>query len=607
MEISKIPNGVQSIKFFSQMTEKRMLVRRVKLLSKEDLQMCISEKFLAIVSNVSYELVEVWDWRSVTQIIPNSTSPEEFTLVLTNSKHKFLSQNRSYLLCLLSYYKSKSTSQNAVTYSVKKVKPSGKIIEMSLQVRSYGVVQMPKKADQKEKIMFFSDILKIIPLNDSNSLAFIHEGNEFEIYTFNDIARASADIIAKTKALCIQLQIVETLPMEDLLETSNVRKAEAENSNLLGEVRAMHGQLKPEKIVCFTENWFIERDAASYNVTFAKNLNLVQHIYRGNDGMEVTVSFTDGTERMFLTTQRENFIVSLYDCVVAAKGDPIISDMKLFGSLVIDKMTAAESGKMELSLLKNLSNFDGTKITGIDPTELFMVYVFLFNNNVSPSGLLFEKDIRSKLITKALEKLIFNGKAGEGYLQCLQRLLGTNAGYEMFVENKAIQDKVIEVLIKAMGSAKSIIVFWALKVIVTLLNPKVEEDLEKRGKLVVLSRGVSEEVFSVLEKNIKNGEGLLVYGTVNVFRYVVCEPYSSTTEFAMFNKVMGIISKLGRNMFALFQSPSISVPQVAGEFLRALVEETDMEEAIKELQDYALLEGITLQYLQISYSTEEPP
>ncbi|ELP94462.1 DnaJ domain containing protein, partial [Entamoeba invadens IP1] len=150
----------------------------------------------------------------------------------------------------------------------------------------------------------------------------------------------------------------------------------------------------------------------------------------------------------------------------------------------------------------------------------------------------------------------------------------------------------------ALQSVKPIVMYWALRVTGVLLCSTADENIEKRGKLAVMTRGLPERIFGALVSNLKKGSPLVVHGCVNTFRYIVCEPYSNTTEFSMYKRMMSIISGLGRDVFLLFQSPCISVPHIAGQILRSLVEETDMDEKIKELQDYALLEGITLQYLQ---------
>ncbi|EMD43043.1 Hypothetical protein EHI5A_169700 [Entamoeba histolytica KU27] len=396
------------------------------------------------------------------------------------------------------------------------------------------------------------------------------------------------------------MSVGNELSIENLFKSSNIRKVEQEDGGSLVELKASHGPGKTERIICFTEKWFVERDASSYTVKYARALNDVIHILRGRDAMEVVVTFADGNQRVYYTSQREAFIATLFDCSLAAKADPIISDIPRFGSLIIEKMTASECGQSELTLLKNIANFDPTKITGIEPVELFMIHVFLLNNNMPPSGPQFAEASRSKLIIQALEKLLTIGKPGEGFLQCLHRLLSTRIGYESFVENKRITEKVTEVIGMALQSVKPIVLFWALRITSILLCSSADENIEKKGKLEVMTHGIPERIFATLVGNIKKGSPLVIHGCVTAFKYIVCEPYSYTTEFNMFNRMMNIISGLGRDVFMLFQSPCISIPHIAGQILRALVEETDMDERIKELQDYALLEGTTLKYLQIA-------
>ena len=59
---------------------------------------------------------------------------------------------------------------------------------------------------------------------------------------------------------------------------------------------------------------------------------------------------------------------------------------------------------MELTIMKNIVFFDPLKITDMDPKELFMVFVFLLNNNTPINGPQIADSNRSKLIGQTLEK-----------------------------------------------------------------------------------------------------------------------------------------------------------------------------------------------------------
>ncbi|GAB1223813.1 hypothetical protein ENUP19_0162G0001 [Entamoeba nuttalli] len=579
-ELSKYPTGSLSIKFFSQVTEKRVLVKRVRLIANKDLQMCISKDFVALLTSGTYELIEVWEWPSITEISCTENA-DEFIVKVNGKKQKLISTARSYVICILQEYKYKVKPTNYMSFSAEKIYNNGKIKEVNIQIRPYGIVEVATK---------------ICLCTDSQGVAIIKEGNERIVYSFNDRGMAASEIVKKCDGVGIKMTINSDLTMEEVFNGSNIKKAEEEEGGSLVEIKANHGIGKREKIICFTEMWFVEREASNYTVTFAKPLNEIIHILRGQDAMEIIITFSDGLQKHFFTTQREQFIASLFDCAIAAKADPIISDIPRFGSLIIERMTIAESGQIETSILKNLANFDGSKIVDLEAKELFMVFVFLLNNNTSINGPQIADSGRSKLIGQALEKMIVYGKAGEGFLQCVYRLLSTRMGYETFVQNKNIMEKLVEIIGKALESVKPIILFWGLRICGLMLCSTAEENTEKKGKLAVMKLGLHEKIFNTLKENIKKGSPFVIYGCVTTLKYIVCEPYSNTTEFNMFNQTMSLIGSLGRDLFMLFQSPCISIPHIAGQMLQTLVEETDMEEKIKELQDYALLEGITLQY-----------
>ena len=594
-DLSGYPTGNLSIKYFSQLTEKRVLVSQVKILKNKDLQLCVSKDFIAILTSDKYELIQAWKWGIIGDIYCGKKE-DEFIIEVSGKKQKMTSNSRSYVVCLLQQYKQKVKPSNFVSYSANRVKPNGKLVESVVQVRPYGIVELPRKAGREERVHLFCDIKEVVMCSDASAIAFVMEGNEKSVYTFVDRGMAANEIVKKSDAVGIKLAMNTQMTMDDVFNSTNTRKAELEEGGSLVEIRANHGVGKKERIICFTEQWFVERDTDSYAVCFAKPLNEIAHVLRGKDAMEIILTFKDGIQKHFFTTQRENFIAALFDCCLSAKCEPIISDIPLFGSLIIERMNVMEEGQMEVSILKNIASFDPNKVTDMDPKELFMVFVFLLNNNTPINGPQNADSNRSKLIGQALEKLISYGKAGEPFLQCVYRLLSTRMGYEAFVQKENLMEKIVEITKRALESVQPIILFWALRIVGLMLCSTAEETTEKKGKLAVLKLGLHTKIFEVLIENLKKGSPFVVYGCVQALKYIVCEPYSATTEFGMFNECMRMIGDMGRKLFVLFQSPCISIPHIAGQMLKTLVEETDMEEKICELQDYALLEGITLQY-----------
>ncbi|ELP94463.1 hypothetical protein EIN_047660, partial [Entamoeba invadens IP1] len=413
MEVPKIPSGLQSVKYFSQTTEKRMFVKRVGWITNEDLQMCISSKFLALISNVNYELVEAWTWDSVTGIQPSLANNEEFILVINNSKHHFISNNRSHLLCLLLEYKYKTKSGDFVSFSVTKTKQNGKAKNITLQVRPYGLAEMPGKQGKPEKVILLTSVSRMVPTTDTQSIVFVKDSGDFVIYKFVERRKAASTILTRTKQIGLKMAVSAEISVDEIMKSSIVKKAENEDGGTLVEIRAKKQEGKEEILVCFTERYFVERDSHSYTATYTKPLNDIVHILRANDAMQVVITFADNSQRTYFSSQREAFISALFDCCIAAKADPVISDMPRFASLVVDGMTGSECGTLEANLIKNIGLFDATKVEGIDPTELFMVHVFLFNSNTPPSGPQFAEGNKSKYIGAAIEKVLTYGKPGE--------------------------------------------------------------------------------------------------------------------------------------------------------------------------------------------------
>ena len=105
-DIAGYPTGNLSIKYFSQLTEKRVLVSQVKILKNKDLQLCVSKDFVAILTSDKYELIHAWKWGIIGDITCGKKE-DEFIIEVSGKKKTMQSNSRSYVVCLLQQYKYK--------------------------------------------------------------------------------------------------------------------------------------------------------------------------------------------------------------------------------------------------------------------------------------------------------------------------------------------------------------------------------------------------------------------------------------------------------------------------------------------------------------------
>ena len=76
------------------------------------------------------------------------------------------------------------------------------------------------------------------------------------------------------------------------------------------------------RTLCLTESTLLERDPSTYNIITLKPLSMVAALVRGKENpQQLTVQWTDGESRSFLSTDRDSLLASLLDGARAA-GNP---------------------------------------------------------------------------------------------------------------------------------------------------------------------------------------------------------------------------------------------------------------------------------------------
>ena len=76
------------------------------------------------------------------------------------------------------------------------------------------------------------------------------------------------------------------------------------------------------RTLCLTESTLLERDPSTYNIITLKPLGMVAALVRGKENpQQLSVQWTDGETRSYLSTDRDSLLASLLDGARAA-GNP---------------------------------------------------------------------------------------------------------------------------------------------------------------------------------------------------------------------------------------------------------------------------------------------
>ena len=68
------------------------------------------------------------------------------------------------------------------------------------------------------------------------------------------------------------------------------------------------------RTLCLTESTLLERDPSTYNIITLKPLSMVAALVRGKENpQQLTVQWTDGESRSFLSTDRDSLLASLLE------------------------------------------------------------------------------------------------------------------------------------------------------------------------------------------------------------------------------------------------------------------------------------------------------
>ena len=184
----------------------------------------------------------------------------------------------------------------------------------------------------------------------------------------------------------------------------------------------------------------------------------------------------------------------------------------------------------------------------------------------------------------------------------MRRLFASKAGFTAFTQVPGVREQLGSKVNSALRRGNDAVSHAAIETIATLMCPMHDNydlKIEQLNKTSLLS---STNFITGLLVNLKehtaSGTGALVVSALlDFFTFAICEPFSDTTEGRAFENTLKIVSGNMRELFTLFQRPSLAIGKSAGLIMKALVQEAD-EDSSKQMQELALSEGALPYHLQ---------
>ena len=306
------------------------------------------------------------------------------------------------------------------------------------------------------------------------------------------------------------------------------------------------------RILCLTEATLLERDPATYNAITLKPLSMVAALVRQKENPQLlSIQYTDGEARSYLSTDRDALLASLLDGARAA-GNP---DVHV-------RMSWLERGKrlgpLDLPCLEEVESSSLKFLTQPPVGWDFAQAVSRFNANVSYSGLLHAvtaehlfAENKEKLISGAISALIT--KEGdqdsitalelEQQFHALRRLVASKAGYSCFTTLQGFREKVGWKVAKALKRNDDGISHAAIDMLCALMEP-MHQDYDLRQEQLNKSSLLSSEKFldGLLDMwtalVVRNQGALVVAGMLDFLTFALCAPYSETTDGKQFDTLL---------------------------------------------------------------------
>lgn len=391
-----------------------------------------------------------------------------------------------------------------------------------------------------------------------------------------------------------------------------------------------HNMRPVRRILCLTNSCLVERNPDTYQPVTLKPLNDIFSLIRSSDDPQVfSIEFSSlNTTSSYSTTERDALLASLMDS--ARSSNNIDVHVKMTPTILgwrCGPLNVPVDDEIERSHLKAFQT--------LPLGWTFMDAIYRFNTICPYSGLVHSgpQDIKlfaenkARLIETALMSFFDQAEGGsipiddghnssqqakksadvEQYYQAIRRLVASKAGFSLFsakgVQSERFRAYLGRSIVKTIRLNNDAITYAGFDVLCALMQPMHsdcdirDEQLNKTSLLA--TKEFLESLLEVLKLHVNRGTGALVVASMLDFlTYALCAPYSETTDSSCFDTLLNLVASNGRDIFKLFQHPSLAIVKGAGLVIKAIIQEGEPNVS-KRMQELSLAEGALMKHLHI--------
>lgn len=389
-----------------------------------------------------------------------------------------------------------------------------------------------------------------------------------------------------------------------------------------------HSMRPVRRILCITSLCLVERNPDTYQPVTVKPLNDIFSLVRSTEDPQVFLVEYNSSETLlsYSSTERDALLASLVDGARSA------------GNVDIHvKMTPTNIGwrcsPLHLPVDDEIERSHLKAFVALPAGWTFLDAIYRFNTICPYSGLAHSSvqdvklfaESKAKLIIDALKSFldqsdengipIFNAHDSsvgqqnkssadvEQYYQAIRRLVASKPGFAFFNQSERFRSYLGASIVETIKLNNDSITYAGFDVLCALMQPMHpdcdirHEQLNKSSLLA--TKKFLESLLDVLKLHINRGTGALVVSSMLDFlTYALCAPYSETTDSACFDTLLNLVAANGRDVYKLFQHPSLAIVKGAGLVIKAIIQEGEPNVS-KRMQELSLAEGALMKHLHI--------
>lgn len=594
--------------------------------------LCISDTRLATVNPQNiFKITNSFDYRTTfVDILQDPTSPQQFLLQTMESNSKVNATSftcsstieRAELFTDVQRRRAQFDSGYAakvISFPARKCSISGAERPVTLRLIPIGLEQIDANTNAKVGEYLFKNIKGISVLAEDKKSIIVAYGPQMKLHLFFlDEAAKLAVLLQDYATRFIGLPPYRAMnPLEHSQFCSDRLGARVDALEAVAEFSVLkesrkQGCIAAQRLLSTTPIFLVERDSKTYNAIGAYFLSHICALVRCQDEQRFMVEFREPhVVKEYISTQRDAVLAHLADaCRHTGNHNVSVLPFPLDRGKRFCSLRTSVTEEIESALLRCI-----LALERVENAHNVTRVVSFFNANVDYCGLSYSDnregifaENREKLIYKAISSLLaqFPSSTEPASLiqqfQALRRLTVSRTGFSCIAVIPTLAKAVGTTSVSALRLGDPSVTYAVVNFLNTLMTPhhnhyELEHESINKNRIAG-AKGFMENLLQVLHDFIhRESASLAVQELLQLFVYILCPPYSDTTEAGTFVYIMDtLVCIVGKRLFHLMRHPCSALRIAAGQLIRVVLEE-GTDEQFSLMQSWALTEsGFLIQF-----------